>query len=416
MSAPQQPGIGGTERPADWAGRPARPVDGWQPSPQAAGTSPAPDAGWLTAPQHATGWGPLAGQGGFSGSTGQPTPAVGTARRSTVTVIVIAAVLLAMIIGAIVLSTTVGSNEGRARRVVEMYLTAVANGDAEKARGYLGEVDDGSLLTEEVLRASNDRAPMTDISVGGVAHSQYVSTAYQVQVSYMIGGEAVSTTLDVSIPRKSTSAAKAITVTSRSSLGLSQFRNVDITVNGVTPDTGYPAVFPGSYELAVGGEYLEITGGPIAATDPSEHTYSALAAGVELAVSEAGVQMFREKVIAEATECLASTSLDPGCGIEVPRYPKNNPWCEEVREDSVHRWQEPEEAAKLQSITPEPDALTPTTIQASPNRLGYMRITVTCRTGDTWAESRLPGVLEATKFGIPSIDLTDPELPIVWDR
>ncbi|MBE6477587.1 MAG: hypothetical protein E7Z97_05920 [Propionibacteriaceae bacterium] len=405
MSTPQHPGDGDAGQPADWASRPARPADGWWPSPAAAGPGHEPTAA-----------APASGQGAVTGRAGRPALAVASTGGSRATVVIVAAVLLAMLIAAVTLSTAVNSNEGRARRIVREYLTAVAEEDAEKARGYLSEVDDDSLLTDEVLRVSNELAPMTDISVGRVRHSRYISTDYQVRVSYRIGDETVSTIMDVSLPRQNSSTAvKSAGVASLSSLWLTGFGDIDVTVNGVIPDTNRPAVFPGNYKIAASNEYLEITGDPIAATDPSEHSYSAAAAGNELAVSEAGVQMFRDKVIAAARECLASTKLSPGCGTKVPQYPNNNPRCEEVREDSVHRRQEPEEAAKLESFTPKLKAGAPMTITAGPTDLGYFTPTATCRTGDTWTEQQLYGPTEATRFSAPSIDLTDPDLALAWE-
>ena len=38
---------------------------------------------------------------------------------------------------------------------------------------------------------------------------------------------------------------------------------------------------------------------------------------LKLKVSQAGIDLFREKVVPEAKACLASTNLDPGCNMAI---------------------------------------------------------------------------------------------------
>ena len=378
MSTPQQLGTRGTERSDDWTSRPARPADAWQPG-QATHT----------------------GMPATTGPAGAPSPT----RR-----IVIGAVVLALLIGtmtAAALTHSVLEKKQRAvQEAVRAYLTAVAEADAEKARGYLGEVNDDSLLTDEVLRASSERAPLTGISVGEVTRDRGIGSPYHVQVSYLVGDEKVSARLSVNL-------VDDPVIINASSLRLGGLKDLGVTVNGAAPDTTSPTVFPGSYLLTTRSEYLEVTGEPIAAIDPTKQSYS-LTAENSVVVSEAGVQMFREKVVAEARKCLASTSLDPGCGIEVPQYPDSIPGCAEIREDSVHRRQDISQAALLESVTPSLKPMESNTIWAHSSEFGRFTATVTCRTGDTWAESRLHNV-PVNYFGSPSVDLTDPELPVVWE-
>jgi len=378
------------------------------------------------APQNAwPGQGPYAGAWPAPGGTPAPT---GRTTRSgrTRAVIIIGAVVLALVIGAVLTRTALGgSDEDLSREIVEEYLTAVAEGDAKKALDCLGGADDESLLTDEVLRVSNELAPMTNITVGNVTKDNEHNGYYLVQASYDIGDESVSTTLRVKVTsrRPLLRARKSVYISSRSSLWLDRFEDIDYTVNGVIPDTHNPDVFPGTYELVASNEYLQITGDPITAIDPEETAYLPSDTGSDgrreensVGVSEAGVQMFREKVIAEATECLASTSLSPGCGTWVPQRPDGMSRCEEVRENSVHRWQEPEKAAELQKVTPVHRLGPPTTLEATSTQLGDIEVTATCRQGDTWTEQRFYGPVEAVFFGTASIDLTDPDLAVVWSR
>ncbi len=339
-----------------------------------------------------------------------------TTPNTTKRTAVVATVLLSLVIG-VALATAIwhraaiGHRDGQAaRETVEAYLTAVAEGDAETARGYLGEVDDDSLLTDEVLEESRARAPMTDITVGRATKNWLEDGVYDVQVAYTLGEE-VSTVMRVEEPTGRLEASNL------PRLWLAEFTDVDFTVNGAVPATDEPPVFPGSYLLEASNEYLEIAGGPITAADhdrepnfPSEEN--------ELVISEAGIQMFRGKVIAEATACLASTRLDPGCGIHaIPQYPDSVPECEEIGEDSVQRHQDADQAARLETVTPEPDLWEPTIIQPS-SGLGRFTVTVSCRTGDTWSSREIADYsqIQGLYFGRPSIDLTDPDLAVVWNR
>ena len=329
---------------------------------------------------------------------------------------IVIALALAMVAAGIVTSRVRDRGTLRkAREVVEDYLTAVAEGDADRARSHLDTSrnysGDDSLLTDEVLRASKERAPMSGIDVGEATKDQDRSATYHVPVSYTVGEDTVSTAVEVQV----ISSHDDPVVISLTRLKLDQFRGVEVMVNGVTARSNAPAVFPGSYALAPASEYLEIVRGDVAATDVAKEDYTPSKES-HLTVSEAGVQLFRDKVVAEAERCLASTRLDPGCGAVLPQYPDPALYfeCTEVGEDSVHRWQEPEEAARLHSVTPEPKIGSPTVIRADRDQLGRIRLTATCRQGDTWSEREMDRYDPGTRFGSPSLDLTDPDRKIMW--
>ncbi|WP_316670559.1 hypothetical protein [uncultured Propionibacterium sp.] len=317
--------------------------------------------------------------------------------------ILIGAILLVLII-VTVLIVRGGSAEDRAREAVQDYLTAISQSDADKARGYLpSSLDDDSLLTDAVLKDSNSRAPISDIAVGNAAQSS-TSDGYNVPVSYTIGGESVSTTVEVHIYSGNDASIYSYTY-----LSLSAISGIDVKVNGVTPNSSTPYVFPGNYDVTIDNQYLTVTGGEIKSYDPGDYSADS---DLDLAVSDAGIQMFREKVVAEAQACLASTKIDPGCGAKLPDHLASG---EQIREDSVHRSQDTENAAKLRSVTPEPGITTPTVISAHYYDLGNMDVTATCGKDGNWAEYELYGSASGLHFGSPAIDLTDPDLKVVWD-
>ncbi|SPF68416.1 hypothetical protein PROPJV5_1411 [Propionibacterium ruminifibrarum] len=380
MSAPRQSGADGAGAAHDWASRPARPSDGWRP--------------------------------GQTPHTGVPAPAGPAGTPQPAQLIAIGALVLTLLIGAMTAAivadrSALRTAERAAQEAARTYLTAIAEGDAETARGYL-EVDDDSLLTDEVLRVSNELAPMTDITVGEVTRDRRIVTHQWVRVGYRVGGVEVSALLSVS-------RSDDPTIFNASELSLHGSPDVGITVNGAIPATSSPTVFPGTYELASNNEYLDVTGEPIAAIDPTEYFYDSLGTENEVVASEAGVRMFREKVVAAAQECLASTRLDAGCGIDVPRYPEGLSECEEIREDSVHRRQDSSQAVLLETVTPRFKPFEPNALWAPFIDLGRVDITVTCRVGDTWTNREITSHGRWRFFGSPSIDLTDPDLAVAWN-
>lgn len=458
MSTPQQPGAGGAGQ-NNWANQPSQQNNGWQPGQGAPNQNPMgdqgaqpqgtpwqqPQQGYQPQPQPQQGYGqpsvqpqptsfaaqgpaqpnpaqqpqqgpwpgqPTAhpGQAAYAGGTypGAPAaPAPPAKPNRTKLVIIIGSIVLALIIGSILAFILLGgSNQRKAKRTIERYLTAVSEGDADEARGYLpSSLSDTSLLTDEVLKESNERAPMTNITTGD-ASQVGSSVDYQVPVTYTIGSTTIQTVLSVSF-----SSGNPI-VTEYGALSLSLLDGVDVQVNGVSPDSDSPYIFPGSYNVETDNKYLTVTEGEIEAFDPMEPLLDV----PDVDVSEAGVQMFREKVIAAAQECLASNRLDSGCGEPLPATWETG---ETLDEGTVKRSQNATEAAKLQSVTPSLGLDGPTILSASYADLGTIDTTVGCQKdgqhGECTVHKTLFGVETGWYFGSPSIDVTDPDLVVTWE-
>ena len=401
---PQGPAQPGQGRPNAFPGQPAGPQG--QPGPGQPNSFPGQPTAFPGQQPNA-----FPGQGTAFAAPGAAFPGglqtgSATKPKSRKLAIIIGSIVLALIIGtviAIVLAAG-GSDQTKAKKTVTDYLTAVSEGNAGKAKDYLSNsLDDTSLLTDDVLKDSLSRAPISNIVVSDATQG---STNYEFDVpaTYTIGDKDVSTTFEVDFFSKKPAIATS------SYLSLSPFDGVTVTVNGTAPSSTSPYVFPGDYKVSTDHQYLTINGSDMQAYDPADGYVSGL--DLELAVSDAGVQMFRQKVISEAQACLASTKIDPGCGAKLADLDDGS----QIKEDSVHRTQDAENAAKLQSVTPEPGITTPTVIKADYYDLGKMDITASCGKDGNWSNCELYGFGSGSGmyFGSPSIDLNDPDLKVVW--
>ena len=288
-----------------------------------------------------------------------------------------------------------------AKTIATNYLTAISEGRATDAKKLLYSIsDDDSLLTDEVLKDSLTRAPITDINVGEPT-GEYSS--FDVSVTYKVGDELASDEYKVS-----TGSGKILT--SLPSLRLYSLKGVDITVNGVKAKSGESshAVFPGSYVVASANKYLEVDGNTtVVVTSGKDHTSSS---DLKLKVSQAGIDLFREKVVAEAKACLASKALDPGCNIAINATTQNGGT---VAEGSVTRTQNSENDAKLENAVPKPGTSVPTIISA--RDLGEIQVTATC------TDSRGSGPCKllsgkGARFPTASLNVAEENPKVTWEE
>lgn len=285
-----------------------------------------------------------------------------------------------------------------AKDIATNYLTAISEGRADDAKKMLGSVtSDTSLMTNEVLKDSLTRAPITDISVTDPTDS----SGYTVDVSYKVAGEAVNDEYSVDT-------RGGTIITSAPRLSLYGLKGVDITVNGVTiknEDKGY-AVFPGSYVVASANKYLDIEGDSTIVVTKSG---SSDTTNLKAKVSQAGIDLFREKVIPEAKACLASKALDPGCNIALSGETRNGGT---VAEDSVTRTQDSENASKLENVVPEPGSSVPTIISSSD--LGSIKVTATCTDSSGTGTCTLMGG-KGARFPKASLNTAEDDPKVVWE-
>ena len=198
-------------------------------------------------------------------------------------------------------ATMKAQREQAIRDTATAYLTAIAGADAAAALSALAEPPaDATLLTPAVLQDSAAAAPLTDIVVGTVTAE---GTDGSVDVSYAIGGEAISTALRMS--GDNFNAWKIVGGTA----DLTVNQPEGITVNGVAVTGGVHPVLPGTY-LAVAPNRFIAVHGTTTAFVPSPGFEGATIAP-EYALSEAGTQGVFETVKARFDVCLASTETLP---------------------------------------------------------------------------------------------------------
>ena len=238
-------------------------------------------------------------------------PKKGLSRGALIGIIAGAAAVVLIIAAAVIVPIVLRPAQASASDFVEGYLTALADGDAEKALTYVETSGEDALLTDDVLQASLELGAIDDITIGEKESDNEYGDAV-VEASFTIGGEEVSRTFDV----YSSSDGDDMYITD----GLVSFSSpygfegLGLTVNGAeVPDHGY--VFPGTYRFAVDLDAFAIDGEStfvLATDDDSEALYD-----VSAVLSEKGTTTFRDLVNASFAECLAMKSLNTPCGMDV---------------------------------------------------------------------------------------------------
>ncbi len=167
---------------------------------------------------------------------------------------------------------------------------------------------------------------------------------------------------------------------------LSIDEHLDVTVNGVTPTSDSPTILPGSYLLVPTVPYLD-PGRPTAACEGLVR-HTSVATTLELSVTDEGIAVFREKVIAEAEACLASKALDPGCRRSLPSTLSDG---SAIRDGSVQRSQDAESRALLQNITRSPATrCRPSSRSTAVPISAQIDITAECQNSDgSWSSCEL---------------------------
>lgn len=355
--------------------------------------------------------GQQAQHGGYQPPPGGPRQATGSRKTNVGLIIGIVAGVLALAVVAALLLIRGGVAPGgtaspeSATQTVQEYLTALSEGRAADALVQLNPdyIQDDSLLTDEVLADSLTRAPLTDIMIGEAVDEGYGN--FTVPVTYTLGDTPVVDELRVREDSGTYHVAMALAT-------ISLDDGLDLIVNGAAPASDSPDVFPGSYSLEAAHEYLTFDGGPLMVTKSNDYKGSY---DLDLVVTEEGVAMFREKVIAEAQACLASTALDPGCGPDSVLGDTLNDGTP-LRDGSIERTQDAEARAQLESITPEPSYSAPHVISVSGYELGGFGVIADCQTeGGGWAPCELWGFGSGLGFGDPSINLNNADLVVEWD-
>ena len=287
--------------------------------------------------------------------------------------------------------------------VVEEYLQAIADGDAAKAKSLLSfEPSDDTLLTDEALDASNALGAIADIVVTPVKNP---NLSESVEVSYTIGGTPVTATFPTS-----DYSDKGEWTIDQGTIDLylgSSISGLDTTLNGIAVDADTVTVFPGTYELATDNDNFVLSGTTsVVVADPYEYLSSELDPTVEL--SDAGLAAFRKAITDDVNACLASTSLDPGCGIAIPEVLDDGT---KIIDGTIVRTLDAAAQAEMADLTPEDLYGDPMNVYGP--YIGSVDVTADCEvdgvreTGCTF--------LFLPSLGSPLVDFSTDPPTVRWD-
>lgn len=205
---------------------------------------------------------------------------------------------------------------------VEDYLAALADGDAEAAKKFLGPTADSPLLTDEVAKRSVELAPITNISVDPDPVATYSSSEFEVEAAFSVDGRTVERTFNVF--GYGDGDVEIIDGTEMIST-YGTFEHFDATVNGVPFPKTHATVFPGTYEFDLGNDafVLEVEGGTITDTGTIvrlvEYDDATMFYSLRLQLAPESLKTFRSLVRESLDECLAMTTDSTPCGMDVPK-------------------------------------------------------------------------------------------------
>ncbi|MBM7832373.1 hypothetical protein JOE59_003078 [Agromyces cerinus] len=287
---------------------------------------------------------------------------------------------------------------GSAEETVEGYLTAIADGDAETALSFLYASESSSpLLTDEVLAASQELAPLTDIVIG----EPDVTGGYAlVPVTYSIGDTPVTTEISVSED------AEGWTIPGGTGqLAVYQLDGLEPTINGVPVSGEYVDAFPGAYEYGVTVDGFALEGeNVVVVTAPSEYPDTS---GMDAVLTPEAAEAFRQAVSASIDVCVASKTLEAGCGLTIPATLSDGT---ELTEGTITRTLPAETRAEIGAFEPELSYDAPTLVTGG--YLGVVEVTAECtKDGSTGTCS----VLFGPSFGTPSLNLAIEGAVVEWD-
>lgn len=189
---------------------------------------------------------------------------------------------------------------------VRLYLEALASGNAEAALALSEDTPaDKTFLTDAVLKASNDRAPITEINVPEVSDKY----TYSVEATYKMGDQAVSEDFNVSESGGTWKLSRAYVENNFSYL---RHKTLPMMINGVEVKTDKVRLFPGSYEFTTGLKNIDYgSENVLLIQSPSGY---ASATDIRPTLTEAGYNAFVKSAKTQISSCLKQKKLAPsGC-------------------------------------------------------------------------------------------------------
>lgn len=217
------------------------------------------------------------------------------------------------------LAVLTGQVPTSADAVVDAYLGAIARGDAEKAASYLSPQPTTTvLLTDAVLKKSNELSPFTIVSVK--AGLSDLNGTQRVTATYKIGDVAVSTAFTTAF-----SEGQWVIRDDPGRIGVGSLRasGIPLFINGqeVPENIDSLPAFPGTYELSTQSPYISFTSPSTLIVRSSDE--APIIGAVKLELTPAGRQAALDAVRTAVNACLGKKELQPdGCPQNIEPSPK----------------------------------------------------------------------------------------------
>ncbi len=191
------------------------------------------------------------------------------------------------------------------------YLDALAAGDADKAKQYAVTAPaDSPLLTNDFLKATVAKSPVTDIHVD--AHKD-VGTSTYLSASYKLAGTLVQASYQLTKVGTIWKLDDVVTTVDRPSY----WGTLGVTINGTSAPSTKISLFPGVYQLATGTSLLTFDTTSFTVDEPSDYV-SALSSS-EPSLTDAGKKLMISQSQAWLTQCLGVQDTNPkDCGMNTP--------------------------------------------------------------------------------------------------
>lgn len=282
---------------------------------------------------------------------------------------------------------------------VEAYLTALSEGDAETAVSFMEDPADTTYMTDEVLAYSNENRPMADIEVTEASESGGEYSSYgEVRANFTLDGESENASFWVS-----GDADSGFVVESEVELDVpADASNLTPTVNG-EPFQDSGSTFAGIFiEIGLEEEYYSFgSDGSFITGDYESTGYLAPELSTE------GHERWKELVMADIDECVASSELDGGCGLELP----DNVDGEDLVPDGVSRSLSGDTQREVDNLEGTADYNDPRYISAY--IAGGVDTDVEFESDPGTQHEVITG--DGMYFGEPVVDMTQEEPTVEWE-
>lgn len=194
---------------------------------------------------------------------------------------------------------------------VQAYLDAIAAGDSQAALDQLYEEPaDTTFLTDEMLQASAELAPITNIQLGSIPESEFEAIPF----SFDLGGRTVMSELRTTEYDGSFYVSDGVTPVTKD-----QFirgTSVPLLVNGVEL-TGEANFFVGTYSVSTGLANIDFPADQNTFS-VEEFGYGIYGVDLDVDLTDAGLEAFQTAAKTALDNCVAQKKLDPeGCPLAI---------------------------------------------------------------------------------------------------